>query len=145
MAATALGLGWASWAQTKKMELESYQLVLLRRPANAPNLPAAELERLQGLHLAHLRKMAESGKLLVAGPFDDQPDPSLRGMCLYKVGSLDEARLLAEQDPSVKAGRLKVEVMTWWTEKGALAFPLAASLKQQSGERLESRTAPDAG
>ncbi len=112
------------------MEFESYQLVMLRRPANAPNLPDAELERLQGLHLAHLRKMAEAGKILVAGPFDNQPDPSLRGMCLYKVGSLDEARQLAEQDPAVKAGRLKVEVMTWWTEKGALAFPLAASLKQ---------------
>jgi hypothetical protein len=62
----AFGLGWAASAQTKKMEFESYQLVLLRRPPNAPKLPEADLERLQGEHLAHLRKMAEAGKLLAS-------------------------------------------------------------------------------
>ena len=38
--------------------------------------------------------MARAGKLLVAGPFDDQSDPRLRGMCLYRT-PVDEARRLA--------------------------------------------------
>ena len=62
--------------------------------------------------------------LLVAGPFSDQRDETLRGLCLYRTG-LDETRRLAEQDPSVQARRLAVDVMTLWTPKGALAFPLA--------------------
>ena len=36
-----------------------------------------------------------------------------------------EYRALAEQDPAVKAGRLRVEVVTWWVEKGYMTFPKA--------------------
>jgi hypothetical protein len=36
--------------------------------------------------------------------------------------SVDEARELAEQDPSVKAGRMAVDVMSWWTPKGSVSF-----------------------
>ncbi len=58
----------------------------------------------------------------VAGPLVDQPDDSWRGMCLYRVGSLTEARRLAELDPAVRAGRFCVEVMHWYTEKGLFTF-----------------------
>jgi uncharacterized protein YciI len=101
------------------VELESYTFVLLRRPPDAPDLPGDELERLQQQHLAHLDAMAERGAMLFAGPFSDQPDESWRGLCLY-VTPLEETRWLAEQDPSVSAGRLAVDVFTWWTKKGAL-------------------------
>jgi len=101
------------------LELESYTFVLLRRPPDAPDFPEDELEGLQQQHLAHLDAMRERGALLVAGPFADQPDESWRGFCLY-VTSLEETRALTEQDPSVRAGRLAVDVFTWWTKKGAL-------------------------
>ena len=104
------------------MEFDTYALVILRRPADAPPLPDAELDALQRRHLAHLAAMHDAGHLLVYGPFSDQPDESLRGMCLYGT-SLEHARELAEQDPSVRAGRLAVDVLTWWTEKGSLRFP----------------------
>jgi uncharacterized protein YciI len=73
--------------------------------------------------------MGQSGKMLIAGPLGDQPDPALRGVCLYRVGSVDEARALAEQDPAVRAGRLRVEAMTWWVGKGYLAFPKAPAAR----------------
>jgi len=66
--------------------------------------------------------MKEAGYLKVAGPLGDQPDDSWRGICLYQVGSLGEARRLAETDPAVRAGRLTIEVMHWYTAKGACAF-----------------------
>lgn len=119
-----------SAAAPKKFEFESYQLVLLVRGKNPPVLPEADSQRLQEAHIGHLRKMGEAGKLVVAGPFGDQSDATLRGLCLYRVGSLDEARRLAEEDPAVKAGRLRVEVMTWYTEKGAMTFPISERLKQ---------------
>jgi len=40
-------------------------------------------------------------------------------------------RKLAESDPAVKAGRLMVEVMTWYTQKGALAFPVFDSMQKK--------------
>jgi uncharacterized protein YciI len=103
------------------MELESYAFVLLRRPVDAPSYSDEQLERLQEQHLAHLAALTEEGKLVSAGPFSDQADESLRGLCVYAT-SVEEARSLAAKDPSVRAGRLAVEVMTWWTEKGSLSF-----------------------
>jgi uncharacterized protein YciI len=110
--------------------LEPYQLVILQRPEHPREYAEDKLEEIQQAHLAHLRELAKAGKLLVAGPLDDQPDPRLRGIEIFRVGSLDEAKRLAADDPAVKAGRLEPVVMTWYTEKGALAFPIAEKLRK---------------
>ena len=109
--------------------LEAYQLVILQRPEHPREYAEEKLEEIQQAHLAHLRQLAKAGKLLVAGPLDDQPDPRLRGLELFRAGSLEEAKRLAEEDPAVKAGRLEAVVMTWYTEKGALTFPIAEKLR----------------
>jgi uncharacterized protein YciI len=103
------------------VELESFAFVLLRRGPRAHQFSEAELETLQAQHLAHLDAMAARGKLAAAGPFSDQADESLRGLCFYATGA-EEARELAESDPSVRAGRMAVDVMTWWTKKGSVSF-----------------------
>jgi uncharacterized protein YciI len=99
-------------------EFDTYELVLLRRSPSAPALDEKSVERLQRQHLGHLEAMRLAGHLLVAGPFADQPDDDWRGLCIYRVGSLDEARRLASSDPAVRADRLAVEVMHWYTPKG---------------------------
>jgi uncharacterized protein YciI len=104
-------------------EFDLYELVLLIRPESRPELDHDEAERLQSQHLGHLAAMRESGKLKVAGPLADQPDDSWRGVCLYQVGTLAEARRLAELDPAVRAGAMSVQVMSWYTTKGAMCFP----------------------
>ena len=103
------------------MELDGYSFVLLKRGPRALEISDDELERLQEQHLAHLDAMKEQGHLLVAGPFSDQPDDSLRGFCLYRT-SVEETRRLAESDPSVQGGRMAVDVMGWWTKRGSLPF-----------------------
>jgi uncharacterized protein YciI len=104
------------------MDFDTYTLVILRRGERADEFPDDELSRLQEQHLAHLAALKEQGHLLAAGPFADQHDETFRGMCLYRV-PLEEARRLAESDPSVRAGRMRVDALTWLTQKGALAFP----------------------
>jgi uncharacterized protein len=103
------------------MDLESFTFVILRRPSDAPELPDEELDALQERHLANLGSLRERGVLLAAGPLRDQPDESLRGICFFAVGA-DEARALMAQDPSVQAGRLAVDVMTWYTPRGEVHF-----------------------
>jgi len=109
--------------------MERYTLVLLRRPASG-GAKVADPEGLQRQHIGHLQAMARAGKLVVAGPFDDQTDPRMRGMCLYRA-SLEEARRLAREDPAVKAGWLEVDAFSWWVEKGAMTFPIAEAMAQQ--------------
>lgn len=101
-------------------ELDRFELVFLRRPAVRPSITEAEEERLQGLHLAHLRAMHDQGHMKVAGPVTEQPDPSLRGLSIYTTGSIERARELAESDPAVRAGRLEVDVMNFFCPRGQL-------------------------
>jgi uncharacterized protein len=101
-------------------ELDRYELVFLKRPANAPSMPEAEIDRLQGLHLEYLTSLTASGDIRVAGPFDEQPDDSLRGMALYQTGSLERTRELASSDPAVRAGRIEIDVMYYYCPKGSL-------------------------
>ena len=114
-----------SLAADPPFEMESVQLVLLMRAPTWKKLPPEEAEALQKQHMAHLTAMGTSGQMVAAGPFSDQADPAYRGVCIYRVGSVAEARALAEQDPIVKAGQLRVEAMTWWFGKGYVTFPKA--------------------
>lgn len=106
------------------MEFEQYAFVLLKKGPKWSDEDTAENRELMKGHLAHFDKMIEAKKMKVAGPFSEQEDDSLRGLCIYAT-SLDEARKLANADPRVAAGHLTVEVMTWWTQKDAVAFPKA--------------------
>jgi uncharacterized protein len=101
------------------VEFDRYTFVLLRRGPRALEFDEDELDRLQVAHLAHLDAMRERGVLLAAGPFEDQDDETKRGICIYRTGP-EETRRLAEEDPSVQAGRMAIEAMTWLTPKGEL-------------------------
>ncbi len=121
----ALGLATVAAAlpppEAGEYEMTTYQVAFLRRgPAWTPG-STPELEKLQAAHLAHIGKMAESGKLIVAGPFSDGGE--LRGMFIFRVDTLEEARTLAEQDPAVKAGRLVLEWHPWFAAKNIVVTP----------------------
>ena len=105
------------------MDLESFELVLLRRPANAPDYPDEELERIQREHLAYHDRLRASGEVATNGPVVGQPDPSLRGLTFYRTGSVERSRELAEADPAVLAGRLAVDIMTWYCPPGTMGRP----------------------
>ena len=99
-------------------------VVVLRRSVDAPDLPDDELDALQARHLAYRRELVTRGVIAANGPFDEQSDPSYRGMSIFACGPAEAARL-SDGDPAVVAGRLTYDVMEWWVRAGALAFPLA--------------------
>jgi uncharacterized protein YciI len=102
------------------MDLESFELVILRRPADPHPYDEETLKRIQREHLAYLASLREAGTIVTNGPVLDQPDESVRGLAFYRTGSLARARQMAEADPAVRAGRLAVEVMTWWCPPGTM-------------------------
>jgi uncharacterized protein YciI len=87
-----------------------------------------ELEKLQEEHLAHVRMMAEVGKLIVAGPFPD--GGRIRGMSIFRAVSVDEVKVLAEADPAVVSGRLRYEWHPWYSMKGIGVCPIPAPDKE---------------
>jgi uncharacterized protein YciI len=70
--------------------------------------------------MAHIRRMGESGKLIVAGPFTH--DGELRGMFIFKT-TMEDAKALTADDPAVKAGRLTFELYPWLAGKGLSVAP----------------------
>jgi uncharacterized protein len=113
-----------------------YTLVLLRRPADAPDMPEEELDALQARHLAYRAGLRREGLLVVNGPLGEQSDIAMRGLSIFACQA-DEAQRLSDGDPSVQAGRLTYDVMEWWVAAGTLAFPQA---KRQVGQ---TRAMPD--
>ncbi len=96
-------------------EMTTYYVGFLYRVPNTTPEASAESEALQKAHLANILRLFEEGKLLVAGPFTDGGD--LRGLYVFRVGSMAEAKALAETDPAVKAGRLRLEFHPWFAAK----------------------------
>ena len=99
-----------------------YTVVVLRRPADAPDMSAEDLDALQARHLAYRAELGRRGVLVVNGPFDEQSDPSYRGMSIFACDPAEAAQL-SDGDPSVAAGRLAYDVMQWWVRADSLAFP----------------------
>ena len=75
-------------------------------------------EAIQKAHLENIKKLADMKKLVVAGPFGD--NGRLRGIFVFKVDSIDEARSLAATDPAVQAGRLALQIHPWLVPEGIL-------------------------
>jgi uncharacterized protein len=105
------------------VDLEAFELVLLRRAQDAPPYADEVLERIQQEHLAYHASLREGGQVVTNGPASDQPDLSVRGLTFYRTGSLARSRQLAEADPAVRAGRLTVEIMTWYCPPGTMSQP----------------------
>jgi uncharacterized protein YciI len=98
----------------EEYEMTTYQVAFLKKgPAWTPG-ESPELKALQEAHMENIRRMGATGKLLIAGPFE--ADGDLRGMFIFRA-SPEEARALAEQDPAVRAGRLKLEWHSWFAAK----------------------------
>lgn len=104
--------GWEPTAPPPKDLMRTYVIGFLYRAAAPPPMPEAELDALQRAHLGYMARLATQGTLLLAGPFLDDTD--LRGICLYAVETLEDARSLGEGDPAVRAGRLRFEYHPWY-------------------------------
>jgi len=121
--AACLAARGAEHAAPAQFEMTTYYVAFLwRGPAwTADRTP--EVEKIQEGHLANIRRLADEGKLLVAGPFADDGD--LRGMFVLKAASAEEAKALCDTDPAVQAKRLRIEIHPWFAAKNIRVTPTA--------------------
>ena len=100
------------------VKLTTAYLVLLTRGEKWRPEKTPATEELQKAHIANIVRLADLKKLVVAGPFGD--NGQLRGIFVFKVASIEEARALTETDPAVKAGRLAFDLHPWMVPEGVL-------------------------
>ena len=101
----------------KKYDMKQYFFVMLSRGQNLSHDSATAAKIMEG-HMSNMQKLADMGKLIVAGPFGDRGD--WRGIFIMDVKTKEEAEELVKADPAVVAGRLRYEIHPWWTAKNCV-------------------------
>lgn len=98
--------------------MRPYVLVLLKTGSNATQ----DKEKVQSLfrgHMANIQRLADEGKLVVAGPLGKN-EKAYRGIFIFKVKTIEEASALVETDPAIKEKLLEAEFYQWY---GSAALP----------------------
>lgn len=95
--------------------LKTYYLVLLKKGENRSQ-SQEEAMKLQEAHLNNISRLAELGKIVIAGPLLDNSE--IRGIFIFDADSQEEVEELCATDPAIKAGRLIAEVHPWMSEPG---------------------------
>lgn len=91
--------------------MKTYVMAFLKRgPVKITD--STDRFKLQMAHLQNIERLATEGKLIVAGPFLDKQD--IRGIFIFDVSTVEEARQLTETDPAIKAGTLVMELHPWY-------------------------------
>jgi uncharacterized protein len=111
--------------QTPESKMMQFQMALLKRGPKWSSEPGRERAEMRQRHLAHLRSMLESNKLMIAGPIRD--DNELIEVHIFRTKSAEEATTWLNEDPAVAAGYLVPELHPWWSEdvmkKGTITSP----------------------
>jgi uncharacterized protein YciI len=102
----------------KPLKLTQTFLAFLTRGEKWTPEKTPATEEIQKGHMANINRLAEMKKLVAAGPFGD--NGRLRGIFVFRVGSLEEAKLLTATDPAIQAGRLAMDIHPWMVPEGVL-------------------------
>ena len=100
--------------------MKPYVLAMLQT-ADTTARPQEELKGVFDGHMKNIERLAEEGKLLVAGPFYgiEKVPGSWRGLFVLNTADTSEARSWVQPDPAVQAGVFRVELAPWYSS-GAL-------------------------
>jgi uncharacterized protein YciI len=113
-----------------KYGMKQYVMAFLKEGPTQVKDSAARMQ-LQMAHLKNITRLADEGKLVVAGPFmDDQP---IRGIFIFNVTTIEEAKALTETDPAIKAGTLIMELHPFYCSAALMqVVPIHNTIQSKS-------------
>ena len=103
--------------------MKKYVIAFLYRGDRVQEYTEEQRAEIQAGHMANINRLAEEGKLVMAGPFFGNEE--LRGLFFFAVESLEEAQKLTASDPAIEAGVLKMDLKEWY---GSAALMLMSDL-----------------
>lgn len=110
--------------------MKKYVIAFLYRGDRVSEYSETERTEIQKGHMVNITKLAEEGKMVLAGPFFGNEE--LRGLFFFSVESIEEARALTESDPAVKAGVLKMELKEWY---GSAALGMVVEISEKIAKK----------
>lgn len=101
--------------------MRPYVLVVLKTGAKRMPDGAARDAMFAG-HFANMERLAEEGKLVLAGPFMKDP-AGWRGLFVFAVDDIEAARALTETDPVIVNGEMVAEYHPWYGSAATMLVP----------------------
>lgn len=92
--------------------MKKYVFCLLKTGTNT-TASKEETQKLFEGHMSNINKLAKEGKLVVAGPFMKN-DRNYRGIYVFNVETIEEAKTLVAMDPAIQAKLLEAELTPWY-------------------------------
>jgi uncharacterized protein YciI len=107
-------------APARPFQMRGYIVVLLQRGPAWTAEKTPETQRLFEGHMANIKAMAKSGKLVLAGPFDAEPTrtDAFAGLFVFDSESREEVEGLLTGDPAIVARRLVPVIYPWYGPAG---------------------------
>jgi uncharacterized protein YciI len=102
-----------------KLGMKNYVLVILKTGPKPEVSPAVRDSLIKG-HFGFINSMSDKGLLVMAGPLQKN-DRQYRGIYIFDVKTVEEARAMAQSDPSIRAGYFDVELYGLY---GSAALPM---------------------
>jgi uncharacterized protein len=102
--------------------MKSYVLCILKTGPRDGEIRGKERDDLFKGHMATINRLADEGKLGIAGPFGKN-DKAYRGLFILNAATIAEAEQLIMQDPTVKAGVFVYELTPWFGSASLMATP----------------------
>ncbi|WP_264530995.1 YciI family protein [Flavobacterium sp. N502540] len=93
--------------------MKKYVFCLLKSGSNTTASKEESKKLFEG-HMENIGKLAKEGKLVVAGPFMKN-DRNYRGIYIFNVETIEEAKALVATDPAIKANLLEAELTPWYS------------------------------
>jgi uncharacterized protein YciI len=101
--------------------MHRYVLVILKTgPTPVPK--GAQRDAMFAGHFANIERLAKEGKLVVAGPFEENAQ-GWRGLFLFAVDDVEAARALTATDPVIVNGEMVAEFHPWYGTAAAMLLP----------------------
>ncbi len=100
--------------------MRTYVLCILKTGPRDAEIKGDARKELFAGHFANINRLADEGKLAVAGPFGKN-DKSWRGLYVFNVATVEEAETLVALDPAVSAGIFVFELTPWYGSAALMA------------------------
>jgi uncharacterized protein YciI len=92
--------------------MKKYVFCILKTGTNTTATKEEKAKFFEG-HMANINKLANEGKLALAGPFMKN-DKNYRGIFIFNVETIEEAQNLVNLDPAVQAKIFEAELTPWY-------------------------------
>ncbi|MEA2163164.1 MAG: uncharacterized protein QOK37_1291 [Thermoanaerobaculia bacterium] len=93
--------------------MRNYVLCILKTGPKDAEIKGDQRKEIFAGHFANIGRLADEGKLVVAGPFGKN-DKNFRGLYIFNVATIEEAEKLVQLDPAVKAGVFVPDLTPWY-------------------------------